>query len=683
MKYIYSIIAVLLLAGQAWGAAFTSKATGNWSATGQTTWNEVGVPGDGDTVTIGSGHTVTVDVNTTVGHSPAASDGTMAIDVANGGTLNIAAGVTLTCRGDLRLANSSTANTMTLAAGAGIEFDASAAATPSTAAYVLRHGTTYGVDSTIIANGTSGSRCFIRSNAGGANASIAAATNQNGLMQCAYTDFTRLGTSSVNAMQMKLKVANVCYLRNCTFMACGLVLAGVTPGAAAALDIQNCVWSGTVSTQSLNLNYSAALTTGTRLIKGNVFDKLVYGSQFLDCTITNNYFGGNVQASTDVTNIPAAWSNNFIIGTGAEKAAPAGTTTDTYFFADSTSGNPHYVAMNIKDSATYDGYIFDSIDPSTTGAGDCILPSMTSFVSGKTLTVQNCIVLPNPLGGTSGTLLTLYGNEYLAVTANHNTVYMGGEGIAIAETYAGTAGLLASCQSNIFWNAAVINGSLGGGRKIYNYQGSGTQTAVDDLVTLADYNCGHNYATDEIAGKNSIDAYRAKGYFAYDAPDPDPFASAPGAHDVDVDPGFVDSTRNLATFDTAATGLNNASGTAWSGDSVSYTVDNVVSAADATVWGGATVNYRCRAAHTSASKATSTTGQPGFCASWNTNWELQSSFRLREDVTRIATLIAWVRAGFAPTNSDLQNAGHDSVTIGAVEGVFSNVLKAHHGMMAM
>ena len=36
----------------------------------------------------------------------------------------------------------------------------------------------------------------------------------------------------------------------------------------------------------------------------------------------------------------------------------------------------------------------------------------------------------------------------------------------------------------------------------------------------------------------------------------------------------------------------------------------------------------------------------------------------------IADLIAYVKAGFAPTNTALRNAGHDGVTIGAVEGVF-------------
>ncbi len=48
-------------------AAFTSKAAGNWSASGQTTWNEVGVPGSGDTATVN--HAVTVNVSTTVGAS--------------------------------------------------------------------------------------------------------------------------------------------------------------------------------------------------------------------------------------------------------------------------------------------------------------------------------------------------------------------------------------------------------------------------------------------------------------------------------------------------------------------------------------------------------------------------------------------------------------------------------------
>lgn len=40
-------------------ATFTSKATGEWQATGQTTWNEVGYPQAGDVVVINPTHTVT------------------------------------------------------------------------------------------------------------------------------------------------------------------------------------------------------------------------------------------------------------------------------------------------------------------------------------------------------------------------------------------------------------------------------------------------------------------------------------------------------------------------------------------------------------------------------------------------------------------------------------------------
>jgi len=57
-------------------AAFTSKATGNWNTTGQTTWNEVGAPGAGDTVTIQNTHVVTQVQN----------EASASLTVDNGGT---------------------------------------------------------------------------------------------------------------------------------------------------------------------------------------------------------------------------------------------------------------------------------------------------------------------------------------------------------------------------------------------------------------------------------------------------------------------------------------------------------------------------------------------------------------------------------------------------------------------
>lgn len=77
-------------------ATFTSKATGNWSAPGQTTWNEVGVPGWLDTVTINNTHTVTVDIQVNVGDGSST-----AVTVASGGILSIAANVLLTVYGGI------------------------------------------------------------------------------------------------------------------------------------------------------------------------------------------------------------------------------------------------------------------------------------------------------------------------------------------------------------------------------------------------------------------------------------------------------------------------------------------------------------------------------------------------------------------------------------------------------
>jgi G8 domain len=46
----------------AYATAKSSTGTGNWNTAG--TWSPVGVPANGDDVTVVTGHTVTVDVNT-------------------------------------------------------------------------------------------------------------------------------------------------------------------------------------------------------------------------------------------------------------------------------------------------------------------------------------------------------------------------------------------------------------------------------------------------------------------------------------------------------------------------------------------------------------------------------------------------------------------------------------------
>ena len=87
-------------------ASFTSKATGNWNSSGQTTWNEVGVPGSSDTVTIANAHIITISANATIGAT-----------TVNGG-LTTGTGVIVTLNGDLIIGNG-TGNDGTITYGAG------------------------------------------------------------------------------------------------------------------------------------------------------------------------------------------------------------------------------------------------------------------------------------------------------------------------------------------------------------------------------------------------------------------------------------------------------------------------------------------------------------------------------------------------------------------------------------
>lgn len=79
-------------------ATFTDKANGNWNAAGQTTWNEAGVPGTGDDVTI-SGFTVTMTQSETCG----------SIDIQSGGSLDLGS-YTLTVDGGATDADVTIAN---------------------------------------------------------------------------------------------------------------------------------------------------------------------------------------------------------------------------------------------------------------------------------------------------------------------------------------------------------------------------------------------------------------------------------------------------------------------------------------------------------------------------------------------------------------------------------------------
>jgi hypothetical protein len=197
-------------------AAYTSSQTGNWSSA--STWGGAGVPGNGDTATVNNA--VTVDVNTIVGTSPS-DQTTIVLQINNPGTLTIATGVSLTVRGNAGGHDTSSTSKMTLNAGAILEFDASQATTTTTQYnFNIESGVAGAANGfKLICNGTSGSPCTVRSNAGGGNAlfTFDGATDNGGRITATHTNFLRIASSTAIANW----VGPAYSFDHCIFNACG------------------------------------------------------------------------------------------------------------------------------------------------------------------------------------------------------------------------------------------------------------------------------------------------------------------------------------------------------------------------------------------------------------------------------------------------------------------------------
>jgi hypothetical protein len=373
---------------------------------------------------------------------------------------------------------------------------------------------------------------------------------------------------------------------NCTFDTTGGI--GGTYNLNADLGtfrIEDTNFTNTAHTESWYLNNANSYSSGTRTILRNVFDKHVLLYTPAGFTTEDNYFH-EALASTD-----GQWTtfrHNFVRLTNSYNTVllRGSTYRNFWYWDEPTQDNPHFTQAPLY-TLTVDGDIFES-DGTGAGNGDCILGDVPG--AARTLTVQNCIVLPNANGTNSGTLVSLLGNASVTLAMNHNTGLVGIQGLlAVGETYTGHAGMVSSYRSNLAYDTSARG---------YHILDSGVNDSVSNLVTSA--NANYNNAYNLLAGSN------AKGYNNLE------FSSgSPGANDLAVNPNFVDSARDLAKWDTSLGGAG--------------TDSNVIT------------ELRKRGLST-----------------WNSNYSTQN-------------LIAYIRAGFAPTNVSLQNAGHDGVTIGAVE----------------
>ncbi len=654
-------------------AALTTVRSGDWNNTtaGVTPWTALtgsgvgGVAGAGDTVTINNGHTLTVPVGYTAvcGTSPADDTATEAIKCASGGTGILVVNGTLQWRGTVQQADA----TWTVNAGGRLLYDASAASVPASALYSWRiSDASSQTNAKLVLSGSSGSHVTVDSVGNvqsGGFGNVAVGWTGGGRVEATFADISYMGraiASSSDGFWLKANQASSIILDDCVLDHCGFLWASNMTATGTFRIRRTKITNPANSSYTMQLYAATAVTSGARQIYNSDIAGKIYveaigaasnGIDFKHTIIRSLGTQSPLQCTSGAA--CSSWDQMIVTTLGETDNVhqlPSGTLTNTYLYRQASTGaaNQHPTQMNtVGANITIDGWICHYTGPDTNS--DILQPLGTEASSARTVTVVRNIFLANAAGGSIGSQVNDSSGDNRTNTKfsfDHNTIIggeSGGNVFGIGAEAGGTwpADTVTSIRSNIKYRATSGVGLIA----------QSTGATITNAVQTADYN----------------NAFNVTGTI-YDG-SPTQFHATPGTHDLAVDPTFVDSTRSLLSFDQGYGGA--AVGTAWA-TSTSYAVGDIRSSATSTFYGNATYNFRCISAHTSSS-----TNKPGSGTAWAEIWEPAGLKTISDSIiagttfqagvnSMIGELVAWNKTGFAPTNVLLNNAGHDSVTIGAV-----------------
>jgi hypothetical protein len=476
--------------------------------------------------------------------------------------------------------------------------------TANDTAYVLQLGTANNqTTNRFTTRGTAGSRFEVRTVSGATAYAVIDCLLESGFFDCEDTTFRRLGDDT-----------------------------------ADGIDLQNQTSDYDHEFRRVTFTDCGRLDWGTSVAEdgGWVFEDVLFTSPPASATVgplrlltSATKAAGTTRTMTrvvfdcDLGPIVEVLSNtisNCVFRNGFDGTQAYTSITDSViYFDDGTiarSGSPLYGGMT-------DSYVCANSDHAL-GNAHMILPRATATVSG--------VVWDSTMVGGEDTSDLLYTSEDIDLTitnnvivtdpvtnsgagvlnpnnparflVRHNTASVTGAGFIAVGDLNLDPDAVAEYKSNLVWSTGGTGSPTGYHVNYVHNVADPAGAGFPDVLDGTD--ATHNARYGLLAGQD------LKGYNT-------DCTVAPGSNDVSLDasggPQFVDDTRNMGRW-------------------------------------AITRGYSAEAFNTDASKR----------AAYGDAWDA-----LVSDPTRATDLVEWVTLGFAPTNTDLEDAGHDGVTIGAVE----------------
>lgn len=671
------LIAAALLSLPAFGATFTSAATGNWNA--GPTWGQaagstchVNIPcgsdagSAGDSVVLAAGFTVTIPLgfSASAGTSPTTDAGTAAISAtANDTTAALIVNGSLTIMGPVRQ-NSAT---WTFGPGSSLLYDSqfcndanhagSPCASPTSVYYtwaIVNHASA--TAGKIAWNGTLGSPItvgnVVAANHFGGFGTTSGATHPNqGSMDCAYTTFTGVGNPAGVALLWHLSTTNLTW-NHCTWDASSTLqiqATGTTSSAnisIAALQVTRPA-STSASNGSILLRSSATSITGTRTFQSSVIQgRINLGNTALGWTFRNivlepntagaqasigTLFGPGWNFDTAVT----AFDTDQILSYNQDWSAvdlgmaiAPGTHTNGIFFRTGYPGQnstvPEVNFHPTNSPTTFGNITLDHavLDVAISGGNAHGSSSDVLGVNGNPLstayfTVKNSVMPCGTTGYGPGSFINQYGGT-------PTNTKLRAENNAVCSTYDQTSGLACTTciTQGVGWEAITPpSGFVDYVRSNLFFHQDPSNTARLVLGSAVPTPTQTNAIA--FAGYNAAYNSSVASMYVNNATG-DMLAGSP-VNDVYVTgrpPRFVDGTRHFLTFDSGYLGatVGSYSATQWSAG-VTPSIGAVYWDQQSTIYGNAVMFWRATAACLSATGNRPITGTSTGSSAWTACWE--------------------------------------------------------------